>query len=560
MYAPSSKPKDRLKLLLEGSLRTLFPAQIAQLKVVLEVPKNREHGDLTTNIAMRIARLEKKNPLEVARKIQLSVETLLKEEAMGTVFKKIEVLPPGFINFYLVAEEHQNVLHEIALNEAYGASFLGKGVKLQIEFVSANPTGPLSVAHGRQAAVGDILARILQFCGYEVSREYYVNDVGNQIRLLGKSLYIRYQELFGEKEEIPEGGYRGEYLIDLAREVQKSHGDRYRKETEETDRFFEQYASQRILESIRKDLEDFRVHFENFSHESSLRAQGKVEETLQLLRKKGVLFESEGASWFRSTAFGDDKDRVVVKSDGSFTYLAPDIAYHHEKFGRGFQRLITLLGPDHHGYIERLKAAVQALGHDRDALSVLILQLATLYRDGVAIPMSTRMGEFITLREVMREVGVDAARFFFVMKKCASHLDFDLSLAKKQSLENPVYTIQYAYARVSNILEFGKEKVGTIRREEVSCGLLQTEEELELLKELGEFPNALASSAKTLEPVYLVLYLQKLAGAFHRFYQKHRVITDDLPLSHARTLLVLCVQKTIGRGLSLLGISAPDKM
>ena len=559
MHASSSTIQETLKRLLERSARLLFPAQAA-FQVVLEIPKNRQHCDLTTNIAMRLGRLEKKNPLEVARQVVSSLNKLLKEEGTESTFKKIEVLPPGFINFYFSESHHRHLLAEIASNDTYGTSSIGQGIGIQIEFVSANPTGPLSVAHGRQAAVGDCLARVLAFCGHGVSREYYVNDVGNQIRLLGKSLYIRYKELFGEKAEIPEGGYQGKYLIDLAKEVKDHSGEKYRKETEETVRFFEQYTSQRILEGIRKDLEDFRIHFDNFSHESALRSHGKVEEALEVLRKGGSLFEAEGATWFRSTLFGDDKDRVVVKSDGSFTYLAPDIAYHREKFSRGFGRLINIWGPDHHGYIRRLKAAVQALGHDPASLSILILQLATLYREGVAVPMSTRMGEFITLREVMEEVGVDATRFFFVMKKCSSHLDFDLSLAKKQSLENPVYTIQYAYARVSNILEFGKEKLGEIRREEVSYDLLQNEEELELLKELGEFPNAILSSAKTLEPVYLVMYLQRLAGAFHRFYQKHRVITDDLPLSRARTLLILCVQKTIGRGLSLLGISAPDKM
>jgi len=559
MHASSTNPRETLQKLLECSIQTFFPAH-AELPIALEVPKSRHHGDFTTNIAMRIARLEKKDPLEVARHILSSLNKLFKENSLETTFQKVEILPPGFINFFLTIAHHRHILDEIASNPDYGASSVGKGVRVQIEFVSANPTGPLSVAHGRQAAVGDTLTHLLQFCGYEVTREYYVNDVGNQIRLLGKSLYIRYKELLGEKEEIPEGGYRGEYLIEFAKEIEREHRDRYRKETAETLPFFEQVAAQKILEGIRKDLEAFRVSFDNFSYESVLRGEGKVEKTLEILRGKGVLFDAEGATWFRSTLFGDDKDRVVVKSDGSFTYLAPDIAYHREKLGKGFTRLINILGPDHHGYIGRLKAAVQALGYGQESISVLIIQLATLYRDGVAVPMSTRMGEFITLREVMEEVGVDAARFFFVMKKCSSHLDFDLTLAKKQSLENPVYTIQYAYARVSNILDFGKKDLGEIRREEVNPDLLQNEEEVELLKQLGEFPASVASCAKTLEPVYLVLYLQKLAGAFHRFYQKHRVIAEDLSLTRARILLVLCVQRIIGRGLSLLGISAPDKM
>lgn len=560
MHASLPKPKDTLKHLLECSVHTLFPLHASQLKVTLEVPKNREHGDLSTNIAMRVARLEKKNPLEIAQSIQGLLDRLLKEMQLEGLFRKIEVLPPGFINFFLIEAHHRNFLDEIFSDPDFGTSPSGKGIRVQIEFVSANPTGPLSVAHGRQAAIGDALARILQFCGYGVSREYYVNDVGNQIRLLGRSLFVRYKELFGEAFEIPEGGYQGRYLVTFAQEIKAQHGGRYREENAENLLFFEQYAVRRIQEGIRKDLEDFRVPFDHFSHESMLHDQGKVKETLEALKKRDVLFESGGATWFRSTLFGDDKDRVVVKSDGSFTYLAPDIAYHREKFRQGFHRLINLWGPDHHGYMGRLKAALQALGLDKESVSILVIQLATLYREGVVVPMSTRMGEAVTLQEVVEEVGVDAARFFFLMKKCASHLDFDLSLAKKNSLENPVYTIQYAHARVSNIMNFGKGKVEAFDREDVEIALLQNEEELELLKQLGEFPSVILSCAKTLEPVYLALYLQKLAGSFHRFYQKHRVITEEVPLTRARILLAQCVQKILGQGLSLLGISAPDKM
>ena len=556
----SFTPQESLHGLLKKTIDELFPAHGPHLTIFLETPKNRLHGDFTTTIAMRIARLEKKNPLGIAREIAIFLEKELGEKRMEGLIEKVEVLPPGFINFFLRAAQHRNILNEIALNDRFGSSSVGKGIKLQIEFVSANPTGPLSVAHGRQAAIGDSLARILAFCGYEVQREYYVNDVGNQIGLLGKSLQVRYRELFGQKGEIPEGGYRGKYLIELAKEIQAREGDRYLKETEETGPFFERYATQKILEIIQKDLKDFGVHFEHFTHESALHAEGKVREALALLKERGVLYESQGATWFRSTQYGDDKDRVVVKSDETFTYLAPDTAYHREKFGRGFQRLINLWGPDHHGYIRRLKAAVEALGYKKDALTILIVQLATLYREGVAVPMSTRMGEMITLREVMEEVGVDAARFFFVMKKCSSHLDFDLTLARKQTLENPVYTIQYAHARISNIMEFGKEKVSHIQHDSVNEDLLQTPEELEILKILEAFPGSILSCEKTLEPLYLVLYLQKLSGAFHRFYQKHRVVTEDLPLSGARVFLALCVQKVIRQGLSLLGISAPEKM
>ncbi|MBI4437227.1 MAG: arginine--tRNA ligase [Candidatus Omnitrophica bacterium] len=557
MSPSSPELKETLKALLKRSVGSTFPSSTAST-IRLEIPKSREHGDLTTTIAMRIASIEKREASEVARRIVSSLRMLLKENNLESTIPKIEVRPPGFINFFLSETQHRNILVEIIKSPDYGASSVGRGTKVQIEFVSANPTGPLSVAHGRQAAVGDTLARILQFCGYEVSREYYVNDVGNQIVLLGRSLYLRYRELFGERIEIPEGGYRGKYLVSLAKEIQEKEGDRYLKETDTTLSFFERYATEKILAAIQHDLEAFGVRFDHFTVESELRAEGKVEETLDLLRQKGLLFESEGATWFRSTALGDDKDRVVIKSDGSLTYLAPDIAYHREKFKDGFQRLINLWGPDHHGYIGRLRAAVSALGHGQETLSILILQLATLYRDGVVVPMSTRMGEFITLREVMEEVGLDAARFFFLMKKLSSHLDFDLALAKKQSLENPVYTIQYAHARISNIIAFGK--IGEVRPEEVAYDLLKHPEELELLKQLRVFPETISSCARSLEPATLVFYLQKLAGSFHSFYQKHRVITEDLPLSRARTLLVLCIQQVLARGLSLLGVSAPDKM
>ncbi len=557
---PSPKPKDLLQQLLEKTVGSLFPDHAQDCRVILEIPKSRRHGDLTTNIAMRLGSLEKKNPMIVARSILSSLESLLSERKLKSPFKKSEILPPGFINFHLKEEHHRNILSEISDSDRYGASQLGKGMPLQIEFVSANPTGPLSVAHGRQAAVGDSLARILEYAGYQVTREYYVNDMGNQIRLLGTSLSARYRELFGEKTEIPEGGYQGRYLISLAEAIRAEHGERFRTETEESRSLFERVATEKILGVIRENLARFQVFFDHFTHESELHAKGEVQKTLEFLRKSGDLYESEGATWFRSTRLGDDKDRVVIKSDGSFTYLAPDIAYHQKKFSLGFKRLIDIWGPDHHGYIGRLKAAVQALGHPKESLDVLIIQLATLYREGKPVAMSTRMGEFITLQEVMDEVGVEAARFFFVMKKRSAHLDFDLSLAKSQSLENPVYTIQYVHARVANILKFAEGKINLARRTEADVALLKEPEELEILKQLGEFPETLLSCAKTLEPVYLVLYLQKLAGAFHRFYQKHRVITDDVPLSLARVQLALCVQKVIRRGLSLLGITAPDKM
>lgn len=547
-----------LQELLVQSLSDLSLSPSTSFSVHLEVPKNPQHGDLSSNCALWLARQKKKPPMEIAQAIAQQLRQILPKSPHRDAVKTIQVVPPGFINFFLTERLHQSRLSEILSDLDYGQSRIGEGIPVQIEFVSANPTGPLSVAHGRQAAIGDSLCRILAFCGHPTTREYYVNDVGYQIELLGHSLKARYRQLLGEAAPLPEGGYQGEYLVPIAEEFLKTFGERYRKSDDATP--FKAFAIKQILAMIQKDLEDFGVHFDAWTYESDIRKEGAVEKVLAELKKREVLFEREGATWFRSSAFGDEKDRVVVKSDGSLTYLAPDIAYHQEKFRRGFKRLINLWGPDHHGYIPRLKAALQALGHPVENLSILIVQLATLFREGKEVRMSTRLGQLITLREVMEEVGRDAARFFFLMKKLDSHLDFDLELAKRQSLENPVYYIQYAYARSSSLLQFGRERLGSFEIDSVDISLLKTEEELELLKTLRLFPQTILSSARQLEPSLLIVYLQKLAGFFHRFYQKHRVVTEDMPLSRARFLLVQCVRQNLAKGLSLLGVSHPDQM
>jgi arginyl-tRNA synthetase len=424
-----------------------------------------------------------------------------------------------------------------------------------VEFVSANPTGPLTIAHGRQAAIGDSLANILEFTGYRVTREYYLNDEGTQIDILGRSIQARYRGLLGMEEDFPEDGYKGAYIYDIAKDFRSRYGSRFAGRTDIKP--FREFGLKWILKDIKEDLSEFGVGFDVWYSQRKLRSSGKVAKAIGLLRKRGHIFENEGAVWFRSTAFGDDKDRVVVKSDGSHTYLAPDIAYHLEKYRRGFRRIIDIWGPDHHGYVPRMKAAIQALGFPKDSVDVLIVQLATLYKGGAAVSMSTRAGEFVTLREVREEVGKDVSRFCFIMRRLSSHLDFDLDAVKKESADNPVYYIQYAHARIWSILEKG---ASAEKSASFDPGLLDKPEEVALIRTLSQFPTAVALGAKTLEPYAVLQYLQGLAGLFHSFYNKHRVVSDDPRLTRARLVLVDGVRTVLANGLRLLGVSLPKKM
>ncbi|MBI3991193.1 MAG: arginine--tRNA ligase [Candidatus Omnitrophica bacterium] len=521
---------------------------------ILSSPKENEHGDLATPIALKISSRLKSNPMKLAESLVRKMTETVSPE-FSEFIKKVEVKKPGFINFFLTPQALYGILPEITID--YGRQNAGRGESVNIEFVSANPTGPLSVAHGRQAAVGDTLARILEFCGYKVTREYYINDIGNQITMLGKSLQARYLQELGENSELPADGYKGEYLITMAKEIVNESGGKYRETAPED--FFSRYAAGAILRQIKEELLDFGVEFNIWFSQEDFTKAGKVEEALRALEEKGYVYQQDGARWFKSTSWGDDKDRVVIKSNGDYTYLAPDIAYHKDKYNRGFKMLVNLWGPDHHGYIPRLKAAVQSLGYADDSLKVIIIQLATLYRDGKPVKMSTRAGEYVTLREVIEEVGKDAARFFFLMRKANSHLDFDLELAKKETPENPVYYVQYAHARISSILEYEKSTGGNT---DSNCDytLLKEEEELGLLKALRKFPEVVLSCANDLEPYGITLYLRELATSFHSFYTKHRVVTDDIPLTKARLSLVSAVRTVLATGLNLLGIAAPEKM
>lgn len=525
----------------------------------VELPRSEAHGDWATNVALKLSRYAKKKPQEIAEQVRKTLlDRLAADPATGRAIKKIEVEGPGFINFFLAETSVAPLLLKIKDEDArYGATDFGKGKKVLLEYVSANPTGPLTIAHGRQACLGDALARILKITGFTVHREYYLNDTGRQIETLGRSAWLRYLELLGAKIEFPEEGYQGAYIKDLAREVLEKEGERFKNAPEkEAIAFFSVYAADEIMKGIRRDLEELRVVFDNYFSEKKLRESGAIETTIDTLRAKGLVFDSEGALWFKSTEYKDDKDRVLRKSTGDYTYLAPDIAYHQQKFKRGFEMLVNLWGPDHHGYVPRMKAAVQALGGSEEALKVLLVQLTTLFRKGVPVRMSTRAGEFVTLRELMDEVGVDATRVFFLLRRVESLLDFDLDLAKEKTQENPVYYLQYAHARICSIVEYGGVKVD----KDVRLEVLKEKEEFDLIKELAHYPSTLQAAASGLEPYRVVDYLREVATRFHKFYTLHRVVTDDRELTKARLLLVDCVRIVLRNGLELIGVSQPVKM
>jgi arginyl-tRNA synthetase len=506
-------------------------------------------GDISSNVCMRLAKSAKKAPIAIASDLAQKAGKALESSPFKKYIGEIKAQGAGFINFYLAPVYFWAQLQQILdKKEDFARSGLGKSEKVMIEFVSANPTGPLSVAHARQAAVGDALANIMCYLGFDAQKEYYLNDEGNQINILGNSVKTRLQQLNGEKVEFPENYYQGDYITEMAREIKD-------KKLQVPD--FSEYAGNYILEIIKQELKDFHVEFACWFSQKELRKSGKIEEAFKYLKEKGFLYELDGALWFKSTQFGDDKDRVVIKSDGSYTYLAPDIAYHREKYARGFKKVINIWGPDHHGYISRLKASVAALGQDPETLSVLIVQLASIFREGKPIEMSTRRGQYITLREVLDEVGVDAARFFFMMRRTSSHLNFDLETAKKQTPENPVYYIQYAYARISSILrQAGLNETAA----SADLSLLKEKEEIDLIRKLWQFAYILKVCLKTLDPYMLTVYLQETAETFHKFYDRHRVLGTDRDLTAARTSLINATRIVLATGLGLLGVSAPEKM
>ena len=528
-------------------------------EVAIEEPKIESHGDFSTNLAMVMAADQKMAPRKIAAAL---IEHL--EDSEG-LLAKTEIAGPGFINFFIPPAAWQPVVQAVhGADTRFGASRQGRGRKVQVEFVSANPTGPLHVGHGRGAAVGDTVASILAFCGYDVQREYYINDSGRQINTLGRSVFLRYRELYAgdPPQAFPEDCYQGAYVGELARELHDAgRSDILRLETAEAVAICARYAADRILGGIREDLEAFGVGFDRWFSEQSLYDSGKVAQAIAAFRESGLIYPKDGALWFKTTDYGDEKDRVVVRNNGLTTYFASDISYHEDKFRRGFERVIDVWGADHHGYVPRMTAAIEASGRRRDQFHVILVQLVNLLRAGQPVAMSTRAGEFVTLRDVIEEVGRDAARFIFLTRHYDSSLDFDLELAKQKTNDNPVYYVQYVHARIASISRKAAENGVAIEPpSEALLAPLTTAEEVQLLKALARYPEVVALSAQLLEPHRITYFLMGLAAAFHAYYNRHRVLTDDPALTQARLCLVLAVQKVIRNGLNLLGVSAPESM
>ena len=585
--------KSLLTQLLSDAVQTLQTQgdlpQDASISIGLERTRDRQHGDFASNLAMVLCKQARSKPRDLAEKLVTALPAC--EQVT-----RVEIAGPGFINFYLApAAYHTAISQVLAQGARYGRSDIGQGKSVQVEFVSANPTGPLHVGHGRGAAYGATVADLLDAVGYKVHREYYVNDAGRQMNILATSVYLRYLDLCGEEITFPANGYKGDYVWDIGASLHRKHGDALRHSAEEVfkdlpadepdggdkeiyiDALINRTMSllgethyretfdlglDSILKNIRQDLEEFGVHYDEWFSERSLTGSDSVENAIQRLKSSGHIYEDKGALWFRSTDFGDEKDRVVVRDNGQMTYFASDIAYHMNKLERGYDRVIDIWGADHHGYVPRVKAALTALGDDAEKLDVLLVQFAVLYRGGEKVQMSTRSGEFVTLRELRHEVGNDAARFFYVMRKCEQHMDFDLDLAKSHSNDNPIYYVQYAHARVASVLRQMQEKGlqwNQANGEQQLACLTETHEGA-LMVSLSRYPELVEAAAISHEPHQIAHFLRDLANEFHTYYNAHQFLVEDANLRDARLSLIQATRQVIANGLGLLGVSAPDSM
>ncbi|MCE7913093.1 MAG: arginine--tRNA ligase [Nitrosomonas sp. PRO4] len=576
--------KKHFAELLRTAAHTLI-AMDGTMQIELVRTKQASHGDYSCNLALQLARPLHKNPREIAN-------LLISALPVSPYLDKVEVAGAGFINLFLKNSAKQQFLRHILQNkDNFGCSDVGTGKKIQVEFVSANPTGPLHVGHGRGAAIGASLANILAAAGFEVSREYYVNDAGRQMDILTLSTWLRYLALNNIGIPFPQNAYQGEYVITMAKQIYRAHGQRYVHRPEllldglleadpetivHTDEQLDQlianakkilgqdyayihnFVLTEQLGDCRNDLMEFGVEFDTWFSEQSLFDNGLVAHAIESLQSKHHLYRQDGATWFRSTDFGDEKDRVVQRENNQFTYFASDIAYHLNKFERGFDQVINIWGADHHGYIPRVKGALQALGLDPSKLEIALVQFAVLYRDGKKAPMSTRSGEFVTLRELRHEVGKDAARFFYVMRKSDQHLDFDLDLAKSQSNDNPVYYVQYAHARVCSVFAQWDGDMNDLI--ETDMEVLSSSVELALMQKLIDYPDTVESAAKEFSPHLIAFYLRELAGEFHSYYNSTRFLVSEMPIRNARLALIASIRQVLNNGLRLLGVSAPDKM
>ncbi len=576
--------KSHFEELLRYALRTLS-AENLDINIEFARPKQVSHGDYSCNLAMQLAKPLRKNPRAIAT-------LLINAMPASPHLEKIEIAGAGFINLFLnTASKQQFTRIVLESGKKFGYGTFGAGKKIQVEFVSANPTGPLHVGHGRGAAFGASLANVLTAAGFSVSREYYVNDAGRQMDILAVSVWLRYLELNGKNVLFPNNAYQGEYVRDMAELIQKAHGNHYVRQHEmltsdvASERIKGEDDSEILLDQLisetknilgqdytyihnfvlteqlgdcRNDLMEFGVVFDTWFSEQSLFENGTVAQVIDLLKQNNYLYLQDGATWFRSSDFGDEKDRVVKRENGQFTYFASDIAYHLNKFQRGFERIINVWGADHHGYIPRVKGAMQALTLDPSKLEIALVQFAVLYRDGVKAPMSTRSGEFVTLRELRKEVGNDAARFFYLLRKSDQHLDFDLDLAKSQHNDNPVYYVQYAHARVCSVMEqWGEDPLLLTTADTTQLSSIV---ELSLLQKLINYPEIVEVAARDLSPHLVAFYLRELAAEFHSYYNSSRFLVPEIPLRHARLALIASIRQVLVNGLTLLGVSAPDKM
>lgn len=547
--------KDKVRQAIQKALNK-HGVECSTGEIVLNHPKNDTFGDLATNAAMVFSGKGGKKPREFAESLK---ETIMSE---NSIFSDVQVAGPGFINFFLNERYWLDVVRDVnTRGENYGRG-KKKNRKVLVEFVSANPTGPLHIGHGRGAAVGDILAKLLKYAGYSVETEYYINDIGNQIRTLGASVFERYKELFGEAVDFKSDYYQGGYIKDIAADVKKNEKEKYLKlDSEDAIMKLGSKAGKLILDEIKEDLIDFGVEFDRWYSEKTLVESGKRDAIIAELKERDIIYEKDGAQWFRTSNFGDEKDRVVVKADGEMTYFASDIAYHKEKYERGFDEIVDIWGADHHGYVARISSVVQAFGRDKESFTALLIQLVHMLKDGVPVSMSTRAGKFDTLKEVVDEVGRDAARYFFMMRKSDSQLNFDLELAKRKSSDNPVYYVQYAHARICSILKNADEKnISIPEKIEDDEWVIDSVEEINIIKQLWLMPEMVESAAATKEPHRVAFYVYELASLFHSFYNKHRVIVDDPKLSKSRLYMLCAVKQAIKNCLGILGICAPDSM
>ena len=546
--------KNDLVQIISDALKMLGTETVPAIEV--EVPPNDALGDMATPVAMSLSKILRKPPRKIAEELANSI----KDER---VFEKIDIAGPGFINFTFSREYlHSEIKKLLQYKSSFLRENIGNGKRVQIEFVSANPTGPLHLGHGRGGATGEALANLLQAAGFHVEREYYINDAGRQVKLLGLSVFARYQQRLGMEYPFPEDGYKGAYVEEIADKIILEKAKEYAQKTfDEVSEIFIDYSYKKILSDIKDDLKHFGIIFDIWQSERELFESGEVQKTIEDLRAKGYVYEKEGATWFMATAFGDDKDRVMIKQDGEYTYFTSDIAYHRKKIEKEYDELIDIWGADHHGYIPRIQAVIEALGYPKEKLKVLLVQMVSLLRGGRPVQMSKRAGEFVTLREVIDEVGADTTKFIFLTRRPDSHLDFDLETAKAQSSENPVFYVQYANARINSIFAHAKEKeISAEMLYDADLSTLSNHEELKIIKKLLIYPMVFEGAVHAHEPHRITFYLQELSGLFHPYYNKYRVVSDDGELTRSRLALCEAVRVVIKDGLDILGISIPEKM